>query len=597
MRNGKTNVRMELNTTAGIAKQVMTFAAFTAILLGNSTKRVNSVEPVDASPNAAAGEGPCSNSDYVLSSLEAKLVCLWATSHRPDSPRGKIQVQSMWSWASGWHSLLGMGRPSLCVFCLHQLPWPKPSRVAKLPRGEEVQAQAGSTPTLIFWENNCNSNPVTCIWNRQGKNALHGKASIRSKFAGAVTAAATRLPSRHGKPKHWGTKAPEPPACWPGVIQKIQSLQQVSPLCHAGLSWGSNWWIIRKQVEAWRFRKTWKRNIITSSTNLWFSMYCNPWFYKQGDRVVIHLYTCPSVSVRGISWFIFNHSSDLPNHSQLTFLILSYQFFSFMKELLCIQSIASWSSQVSCHLSVYQSVLKHTVSPHSPLVFSLKISMFHHTIPQNIHNHSYLTTWQLKQLLSNQCFVKQSLMQGFRIPHVTYHSCTTSRVGDHGDYASVSFKVGWQGSSPQMANLLQVAWKSGLDAFPALNSDQSIQIKFRKISVSSSTKWCRPWHADISWPVISACPKFRKNPRSMNLGGRFRNTWLHATVWPQTRTCKESLNFGLLAPISQKYFACHGLTSDQDMQGVHLLFLIFRLVVVREHTFALQYRKQEHLWR
>ena len=40
----------------------------------------------------------------------------------------------------------------------------------------------------------------------------------------------------------------------------------------------------------------------------------------------------------------------------------------------------------------------------------------------------------------------------------------------------------------------------------------------------------RPWHADISWPVISACPKFRKNPKSTNLGGGFRNTWLHATV-------------------------------------------------------------------
>ena len=78
----------------------------------------------------------------------------------------------------------------------------------------------------------------------------------------------------------------------------------------------------------------------------------------------------------------------------------------------------------------------------------------------------------------------------------------------------------------------------------------------------------RPWHADISWPVISACPKFRKNPKSINLGGGFRNTWLHATVWPQTRTCKGFWNFGLLAPISPKYFACHGLTSDQDMQGV-----------------------------
>ena len=34
----------------------------------------------------------------------------------------------------------------------------------------------------------------------------------------------------------------------------------------------------------------------------------------------------------------------------------------------------------------------------------------------------------------------------------------------------------------------------------------------------------RPWHADISWPVISACPKFRKNPKSINLGSGFRNT-------------------------------------------------------------------------
>ena len=58
----------------------------------------------------------------------------------------------------------------------------------------------------------------------------------------------------------------------------------------------------------------------------------------------------------------------------------------------------------------------------------------------------------------------------------------------------------------------------------------------------------RPWHADISWPVISACPKFRKIPKSINLGGGFRNTWLHATVWPQTRTCKGSGNFGAAYP-------------------------------------------------
>ena len=47
----------------------------------------------------------------------------------------------------------------------------------------------------------------------------------------------------------------------------------------------------------------------------------------------------------------------------------------------------------------------------------------------------------------------------------------------------------------------------------------------------------RPWHAD-----------FRKNPKSINLGGGFRNTWLHATVWPQTSTCKGSGNFGAAYP-------------------------------------------------
>ena len=79
---------------------------------------------------------------------------------------------------------------------------------------------------------------------------------------------------------------------------------------------------------------------------------------------------------------------------------------------------------------------------------------------------------------------------------------------------------------------------------------------------------------------------------------QFLRSILHATVWPQTRTCKGSRNFGAAyprfpkvlcmprsdlrpgharglgilrlpsPPDAQKYFACHGLTSDQDMQRV-----------------------------
>ena len=57
----------------------------------------------------------------------------------------------------------------------------------------------------------------------------------------------------------------------------------------------------------------------------------------------------------------------------------------------------------------------------------------------------------------------------------------------------------------------------------------------------------RPWHADISWPVISACPKFQKNPKSKII----------------------DMVFGTEGPsVHQGNFACHGLTSDQDMQRV-----------------------------
>ena len=76
---------------------------------------------------------------------------------------------------------------------------------------------------------------------------------------------------------------------------------------------------------------------------------------------------------------------------------------------------------------------------------------------------------------------------------------------------------------------------------------------------------------------------------------QFLRSILHATVWPQTRTCKGSRNFGAAYPRFPKVLcmprsdlrpgharglgilrlptppdahACHGLTSDQDMQRV-----------------------------
>ena len=76
----------------------------------------------------------------------------------------------------------------------------------------------------------------------------------------------------------------------------------------------------------------------------------------------------------------------------------------------------------------------------------------------------------------------------------------------------------------------------------------------------------RPWHADISWPVISACPKFQKNAT--------HKCWM----WISERTVachgltsdqdmQRVLEFWAAFPKNpQKYFACHGLTSDQDMQ-------------------------------
>ena len=117
--------------------------------------------------------------------------------------------------------------------------------------------------------------------------------------------------------------------------------------------------------------------------------------------------------------------------------------------------------------------------------------------------------------------------------------------------------------------------------------------------ICMSRSEARPWHADISWPVISACPKFRKKSEihkswrwisehmvachgltsDQDMQGvfgilgclpQFPRSILHAMVWPQTRTCKGPWNFGWLAypRFLRKYFACHGLTSEQDMQGV-----------------------------
>ena len=85
--------------------------------------------------------------------------------------------------------------------------------------------------------------------------------------------------------------------------------------------------------------------------------------------------------------------------------------------------------------------------------------------------------------------------------------------------------------------------------------------------VCMSRSEVRPWHADISWPVISACPKFRKNLKSINLGGGFRNTWLHATSDLRPGHARGLGILGLPTLRFPKVLCMPRLTSDQDMQG------------------------------
>ena len=113
-------------------------------------------------------------------------------------------------------------------------------------------------------------------------------------------------------------------------------------------------------------------------------------------------------------------------------------------------------------------------------------------------------------------------------------------------------------------------------ACPGLRSDRGMQSTFGNLGPATQNSktpcmsWSevRPWHAKYFWEFGASNPKFQ-NP-------------LHVLVWGQTVACKHVfrnppprfMDFGFFRNLGhaditgQLISACHGLTSDQDMQGV-----------------------------
>ena len=117
---------------------------------------------------------------------------------------------------------------------------------------------------------------------------------------------------------------------------------------------------------------------------------------------------------------------------------------------------------------------------------------------------------------------------------------------DFGNYDSIRFPS-WK------------CWK--IFACHGLTSDQDMQRV-------SDILGCLPYipkstlHATV-WPQTRTC----KGSWKFGLPALKSKSTLHVTVWPQTRTCKRSWKFGLQTLNSQKYFACHGLTQTRTCKG------------------------------